>query len=88
MDLAALRGKGNWKKTLKGIRRLRRAAKHARRKMHIRINTVITGATKDHKGLFEQAVGGTLFLDEVGDMSPSMERPLYSFPTAGCQNSG
>ena len=37
-----LRGKGNWKKTTKGIRRLRRAAKHARRKMHIRVNTVIT----------------------------------------------
>ena len=37
-----LRGKGNWKRTLKGIRNLRRAAKHARRKVHIRINTVIT----------------------------------------------
>jgi len=37
-----LRGRGNWKKTVKGIRRLRRAAEHARRKMHIRINTVIT----------------------------------------------
>lgn len=38
----ALRGKGNWKRTLRGIRNLRRAAKHARRKAHIRINTVIT----------------------------------------------
>jgi two-component system, NtrC family, response regulator HydG len=28
-----------------------------------------TGATKYHKGLFEQADEGTLFLDEVGDMS-------------------
>ncbi|HFD40107.1 MAG TPA: radical SAM protein [Anaerolineae bacterium] len=37
-----LRGKGNWKRTLRGIHNLRRAAKHARRKVHIRINTVIT----------------------------------------------
>ena len=37
-----LRGKGNWKRTLRGIRNLRRAAKHARRKIHIRINTLIT----------------------------------------------
>lgn len=27
-----------------------------------------TGATKEHKGLFQVADGGTLFLDEVGDM--------------------
>ena len=32
-----------------------------------------TGATKNKKGLFEQADGGTLFLDEVGDTSPSMQ---------------
>lgn len=38
----ALRGKGNWKRTIRGIRNLRRAAKHAGRKPHIRINTVIT----------------------------------------------
>lgn len=37
-----LRGKGNWKRTLRGIRNLRRAAKHAHRKLHIRINSVIT----------------------------------------------
>ncbi len=37
-----LRGKGNWKQTIRGIRNLRRAAKHARRKVHIRINAVIT----------------------------------------------
>jgi DNA-binding NtrC family response regulator len=30
-----------------------------------------TGASKAHKGVFEQAHGGTLFLDEIGDM------PLY-----------
>ncbi|MEE9342104.1 MAG: sigma 54-interacting transcriptional regulator [Gammaproteobacteria bacterium] len=27
-----------------------------------------TGATRDHKGLFQAACGGTLFLDEIGDM--------------------
>jgi two-component system response regulator GlrR len=27
-----------------------------------------TGATRDHKGLFQAAEGGTLFLDEIGDM--------------------
>lgn len=27
-----------------------------------------TGASKTHKGVFEQANGGTLFLDEIGDM--------------------
>ena len=27
-----------------------------------------TGATRDHKGLFQSAEGGTLFLDEIGDM--------------------
>jgi len=38
----ALRGKRNWKRTIRGIRNLRRAAKHARHKVHIRINFVIT----------------------------------------------
>ena len=38
----ALRGKGNWKRTMRGIHSLRRAAKHVRRKLHIRINYVIT----------------------------------------------
>jgi MoaA/NifB/PqqE/SkfB family radical SAM enzyme len=37
-----LRGRGNWKRTIKGIHNLRRAAKHACRKLHIRINVVIT----------------------------------------------
>ncbi|HBO51374.1 MAG TPA: hypothetical protein DD471_05260, partial [Planctomycetes bacterium] len=40
------------------------------------VKGAFTGATKDHKGLFEQAVGGTFFLDEVGDMSPSMQKKL------------
>lgn len=35
-----------------------------------------TGATRDHKGLFEQAKGGTLFLDEVGDMSRDLQSKL------------
>jgi len=35
-----------------------------------------TGATRDHRGLFEQAHGGTLFLDEVGEMSPALQVKL------------
>lgn len=27
-----------------------------------------TGATRDHRGLFQEAGGGTIFLDEIGDM--------------------
>ncbi len=38
----SLRGKGNWKRTMRGIYNLRRAARHAKHKLHIRINTVIT----------------------------------------------
>lgn len=40
------------------------------------VRGAFTGATKDHKGLFEQATGGSFFLDEVGDMSPSMQKKL------------
>ena len=40
------------------------------------VKGAFTGATKDHKGLFEQANGGSFFLDEVGDMSPSMQKKL------------
>ena len=32
-----------------------------------------TGATKDKKGLFEEADGGTLFLDEVGEMALELQ---------------
>ena len=40
------------------------------------VRGAFTGATKDHKGLFELAIGGTLFLDEVGDMSSGMQKKL------------
>jgi DNA-binding NtrC family response regulator len=40
------------------------------------VKGAFTGASKDHKGLFEVADGGTLFLDEVGDMSQSMQKKL------------
>jgi two-component system response regulator GlrR len=35
-----------------------------------------TGATRDHKGLFQAANGGTLFLDEIGDMPMSFQVKL------------
>jgi two-component system response regulator GlrR len=35
-----------------------------------------TGATRDHKGLFQSANGGTLFLDEIGDMPMSFQVKL------------
>ena len=35
-----------------------------------------TGATKDHKGLFQSANGGTIFLDEIGDMPLSLQAKL------------
>jgi radical SAM protein with 4Fe4S-binding SPASM domain len=38
----ALRGKGTWKRTLHGMRNLHRAAKHVHRKLHIRVNTVVS----------------------------------------------
>ena len=40
------------------------------------VKGAFTGASKNHKGLFEQASGGSFFLDEVGDMSPSMQKKL------------
>ncbi|MDE0634610.1 MAG: sigma-54 dependent transcriptional regulator [Candidatus Poribacteria bacterium] len=32
-----------------------------------------TGATSQHRGVFELADGGTLFLDEIGEMSPEVQ---------------
>ncbi len=35
-----------------------------------------TGASEDHKGLFEVADNGTLFLDEIGDCPPELQTRL------------
>jgi len=35
-----------------------------------------TGATRNHKGLFQAAEGGTLLLDEIGDMNPMTQAKL------------
>jgi transcriptional regulator with PAS, ATPase and Fis domain len=35
-----------------------------------------TGATQDHRGLFETADGGTIFLDEIGDMPLNLQSKL------------
>ena len=35
-----------------------------------------TGATEDHKGIFEAAGGGTVFLDEIADAPPQLQRSL------------
>lgn len=35
-----------------------------------------TGATKDQKGLFEEANNGTIFLDEIGEMSMELQAKL------------
>lgn len=35
-----------------------------------------TGATNQHRGVFEQASGGTLFLDEIGEMSLDLQTRL------------
>ena len=35
-----------------------------------------TGATEDHKGIFEEANRGTVFLDEIADAPPQLQRSL------------
>ena len=40
------------------------------------VKGAFTGATQDHKGLFEVADGGTLFLDEIGEMSLDLQVKL------------
>lgn len=40
------------------------------------VKGAFTGATKNKKGLFEEADGGTLFLDEIGEMSPPTQVKL------------
>ena len=35
-----------------------------------------TGATKDKKGLFEEASGGTVLLDEIGELKPALQAKL------------
>ncbi len=35
-----------------------------------------TGASKDKKGLIEEAAGGTLFLDEIGELPPDLQPKL------------
>ena len=35
-----------------------------------------TGATKDKKGLFEEADGGTIFLDEIGELDHDLQAKL------------
>jgi DNA-binding NtrC family response regulator len=42
-----------------------------------------TGATKDQKGLFEEAHDGTLFLDEIGEMSLDLQAKLLRVLESG-----
>ena len=42
-----------------------------------------TGATKDAKGLFEEADGGTIFLDEIGEMPMEIQAKLLRVLESG-----
>jgi radical SAM protein with 4Fe4S-binding SPASM domain len=48
-----IRGKGNWKRTIKGLRALRRAKEKRRAKLRIRINTVVSRT--NYEGLADLA---------------------------------
>ncbi len=45
-----------------------------------------TGATKDKKGLFEEAHGGTIFLDELGEMPLDLQAKLLRVLESGEYN--
>jgi DNA-binding NtrC family response regulator/predicted hydrocarbon binding protein len=40
------------------------------------VKGAFTGANRDHKGLFQEALGGTIFLDEIGETSQAMQVKL------------
>jgi two-component system, NtrC family, response regulator HydG len=40
------------------------------------VRGAFTGATRDKRGVFEEADGGVLFLDEVGDLGPAVQVKL------------
>lgn len=42
-----------------------------------------TGATRDHKGLIEQARGGTILFDEIGELPPLLQAKLLRFLQEG-----
>jgi transcriptional regulator with PAS, ATPase and Fis domain len=42
-----------------------------------------TGATKDQKGLFEEAKNGTIFLDEIGEMAADLQAKLLRILETG-----